>query len=250
MSVTKDAIRKETKKKVAIETKRVERKHQLKESSQKLEELSMKWENTKRELEEKEEELSFLQMQEQHQSNNEVLRCIIADQEAEISHLVQKVTRVEREVTQARDAQLSMAAKRVEELREERDQIKKDLENKKTVLYFLRLQLQEQSQKNSVKLRATIERKEAEIDLLRGHMIDIERDLIIAQEEHEELRQHLRQTTVELVEQSEQVRTLERTRADLERERSRVDTKLKIEIAKSEVSCVGLLFLYLVDVVS
>ena len=68
-------------------------------------------------------------------------------------------------------------------------------------------------------------------------MVEVERELKCAKEEHEQLCQCFKQTTVELVEQCEQVRGLERNRAELERERSQVDTKLKIEIAKSEVCC-------------
>ena len=70
LTETKDAIKKETKKRVAIETKRVETKHQLKQSSQQLKQLSKEREDTKRELEEKQEELDFLRMLEQQQSGN------------------------------------------------------------------------------------------------------------------------------------------------------------------------------------
>ena len=101
------------------------------------------------------------------------------------------------------------------------------------------LRQQEQSQKNNTRLKATIEHKEAEVDRLRGHMIGIVNNLSIARKEHEELCRNLRQTTAKLEVQSELVRELDRTRVDLESERNIVDTKLKIEIAKSEVCCVG-----------
>ena len=238
LTVTKDAIKKETKKKIAIETKRVETKHQLKQSSQQLKQLSKERENTKRELEEKQEELDFLRRQEEQQRGNDFLMSIIADKEVEISRLEQEATRVERELSQARDDHVSLATKHVEELSEEREKIKKDMDKKEMEHGFLRQQ--EQSQKNNTRLKATIERKEAEIHRLCSHMIGIVNDFSVVRKEHEELRQNLRQTTAKLAVQSELVRELDRTRVDLESERNIVDTKLKMEIAKSEVCCVGL----------
>ena len=231
--MTREAIKEKTKMKVAIEVKCGETKRQLKESSQKLEELKKENEDAKRELEEKEEELGFLRKQEQQQSVNEFLRSVITNKEAEISHLDQEATRVEQELSRARDDHLSMAAKHVKELCEERDRIKKDLDKKENEYHFLCLH--KQSENNNTKLRAAIERKETEINRLCYHMTANENDLSVAQEEHKELHQHFRQTTAELVEKYEQVRELERTRADLERERNRVDTKLMRVIAKSEV---------------
>ena len=234
--MTREAIKEGEKKKVTIEIKRAETKRQLKESSQKLKELNKEKEDTKRELEEEKDELFYLRKREQQQNGNEVLRSTITEKEAEISHLEQEATRVEWELSRARDGQLSMAAKCVKELSEETDRIKKDLDKKEHVLHFLR-QL-EQSEHYDAKFRATIERKETEIDRLCGHLTAVNNDLSVAQKEHGELQQHFQQTSEELVEKVEQVRELERTRSDLERERCQVDTKLMIVIANSEVGCI------------
>ena len=151
-------------------------------------------------------------MLEQQQSGNEFLMSIIADKEVEISRLEQEATRVERELSQARDDHVSLAAKHVEELSEERDKIKKDVDKKEMELGFL--QQQEQSQKDNTRLKATIERKEAEVDRLRSHMIGIVNDFSVARKEHEELRRNLRQTTTKLAVQSELVRKLDRTQIE------------------------------------
>ena len=240
MIETKEVIKKEKKNKVAIEVKRIETKHCLKESSLKLKELIKEKEDTQKKLEEKKVDLSFLLMRKEQQSGDEVLKSMITRKKVQISQLNQEVYRVERELTQARDAQLLMASKLVEELSEEIDQIRKDLDERETELSFL-LGLQKQSQMNNAELRATIERKQAEIDRLRGHMTDIKSDLSVAEKQHKELCQCLHETTTKLVEQSEQVRGLDKIRAGLERERNQVDTKLKIVIARSEVHCIWIL---------
>ena len=121
----------------------------------------------------------------------------------------------------------------MEELSEQRDQIKAEIEKKEKELEFFRRIAC--NQKNDEKLRAIIKRKEDEVSRLRCHMTEVEEDLSRTQEEHDKFRKQLKQTTVELVQNCEHVRGLEKSRAELEGERSRVDTKLKMEIAKSEV---------------
>ena len=133
---------------------------------------------------------------------------------------------MERELSQARDAQVAR-------MTEQRDQIKEDLEKKEKELHIFRLQAQ--SQKDNMKCQRIIQRKEAEVGRLRSHMNEVEGDLCQAKEEHVQFLEQLRRATAQLTEDCERVRVLEKSRAVLERERSRVDTKLKMEIAHSEV---------------
>ena len=133
---------------------------------------------------------------------------------------------MERELSQARDAQVAR-------MTEQRDQIRKDLNKKEKELHLFRLQAQ--SQKDTMKWQGIIERKEAEVDRLHSHMNEVEGDLCQAKGEHVQFLEQLRRATAQLTEKSERVRILEKSRAELERERSRVDTKLKMEIAHSEV---------------
>ena len=226
LTKTKEAIKIGRKKKAIIEKKRVDTKHQLKESSKKLKELIRERDDTKRELEEKEEELALLQLVGPQQVDAKTIQSAIADKKEEIQELEHEVMRVERELSQARDAQAT-------KMTEQRDQIKRDLDKKEKELHLFRMQAE--SQKNNTKWQAIIERKEAEVGQLRSHMTKVERDLSRAKEEHKKFREQLHHTTQELAENCEQVRGLEKSRAELERERSRVDTKLKIEIAESEV---------------
>ena len=227
LAKTKEAIKTERKKKAMTEKTRLDTKHQLKESSARLKELTRDRDDTKRELEEKEEELALLQLGGRQQIDDESIQSAIADKKEEIQELKHDVTRVERELSQARDAQVAR-------MTEQRDQVKKDLEKKEKELHLFRLQAQ--SQKGNMKWRGIIERKEAEVGRLRSHMNEVEGDLCRAKEEHVQFLDQLRRATAQLTENCEQVRLLEKSRAELERERSQVDTKLKMEIAKSEVS--------------
>ena len=133
---------------------------------------------------------------------------------------------MERKLSKARETQVAR-------MTEQRDQIKKDLEKKEKELYIFHLQAQ--SQKDSMKWRGIIERKEAEVGRLRSHFNEVEGDLCRAKEEHVQFLEQLRRSTAQLTEDCERVRLLEKSRAELERERSQVDTKLKMEIAHSEV---------------
>ena len=178
------------------------------------------------ELEEKEEELALLQLGGQQQIDDESIQSAIADKKEEIQDLKHEVTRVERELSQARDAQVAR-------MTEQRDQIKEDLEKKEKELHLFHLQAQ--SQKDNMKWQGIIERKEAEVGRLRSHMNEVKGDLCRAKEEHVQFLEQLRRATAQLTENCERVRLLEKSRAGLERERSQVDTKLKMEIAKSEV---------------
>ena len=191
-----------------------------------LKELTRDRDDTKSELEEKEEELTLLQLGGQQQIDNESIQSAIADKKEEIQELKHEVTRVEKELSQARDVQVAR-------MTDQRDQIKKDLKKKEKELHLFRMQAR--SQKDSMKWQGIIERKEAEVGRLCSHMIEVEGDLCQAKEEHAQFIEQLRQATVQLTENCERVRVLEKSRAELERERSRVDTKLKMEIAHSEV---------------
>ena len=212
------------------EKKRISTKQQLMECSQKLKELTRERDDTRRELEEKEEELAILQLGEQQQIDDE---SIISEKKEEIEELVCDVANIERQIIKARDTQEMTIAERMEELSEQRDQIKAEIEKKEKELEIFHRKAR--NQMNNEKLRAFIMRKEAEVGQLHSHMTEVEEDLSRTQEEHDKFRKQLKQTTVELVENCEQVRGLEKSCTELERERSRVDTKLKMEIAKSEV---------------
>ena len=200
------------------------------ECSEKLKVLTRERDKTKRELEEREEELAILQLGEQQQIDDE---SIISEKKEEIEELVCDVANIERQIMKARNTQEMTIAECMEELSEQRDQIKAEIEKKEKELEIFRRKAR--NQMNNEKLRAFIKRKEAEVGQLRCHMTEVEEDLSQTKEEHDTFRKQLKQMTVELVANSEHVRGLEKCRAELERERSRVDTKLKMEIAKSEV---------------
>ena len=230
LTKTKEDIKIGRKKKATTENKRISTKQQVTECSEKLKVLTRERDKTKRELEEKEEELAILQLGEQQQIDDE---SIISEKKEEIEELVCDVANVERQIMKARDTQEMTIAERMEELSEQRDQIKAEIEKKERELEIFRRKAR--NQMNNEKLRAFIKRKEAEVGQLRCHMTEVEEDLSQTKEEHDKFRKQLKQMTVELVENSEHVRGLEKSRAELERERSQVDTKLKMEIAKSEV---------------
>ena len=211
------------------EYRRITTKQQLMECSEKLKELTRERDDTRRELEEKEEELAILQ----HADNGEQEQIDDESIKEEIKKLERDVAIVERQVIKARDTQVMTITERMEELSEQRDQIKEEIEQKEKELEIFRRKAC--NQKNGENLRAFIKRKEAEVSRLCCHMTEVEEDLSRTQEEHDKFRKQLKQTTVELVKNYEHVRGLEKSRAELERERSRVDTKLKMEIAKSEV---------------
>ena len=233
LTKTTEDIKIGRKKKAVTENKRISKKLQLMECSEKLKELTRERDDTRRELEEKEEELAILQLAdngEQEQIDDE---SIISEKKEEIKKLEHDVAIVERQIINARDDQVVTIIERVEELSEQRDQIKAEIEKKEKELKIFRRKAC--NQMNDENLRAFIKRKEAEIGRLRCHMTEVEEDLSRTQEEHDKFRKQLKRTTVELVENCEHVRGLEKSRAELERERSLVDTKLKMEFAKSEV---------------
>ena len=237
LSKTKEAINTEKKRKATIERKRFDTKQQLMVSSEKLTELTRERDDTKRELEEKEEELALLQLGEQQRIDDERL---ISDTKQKIQELEQDVSRVERQLIEAKDAQVTTLTKHMEELSEERDQIKTEIEEKECDLEIFRKKAH-----NQPKFRAVIERKEAEVGRLRSHMTEVEEDLSRTMEQHDKFREQLKETTAELSENCERVRGLEKYQAELERERSRVDAKLKMEIAKSKVCfCTSLMSLF------
>ena len=128
---------------------------------------------------------------------------------------------------------LCESSKKTEKLRKERDETRKQLELKEKELHFLCQQ--ERHQRYNADLRVVIAEKETEIRLLKEKLSEVERDLISERVKNEELRERLQQTTADLAEQCERVRGLERSRAELERERRRVDTRIIIETARREV---------------
>ena len=107
------------------------------------------------------------------------------------------------------------------------------MELKEQELHFLCQQ--ERHQRDNADLRVVIAEKETEIRLLKEKLSEVERELISERGKNEELRERLQQTTADLAEQYERVRGLERSRAELERERRRVDTRIVIETARREV---------------
>ena len=117
LSETKEASNIERKKKATIERKRFDTKQQLMVSSEKLKELTRERDDTKRELEEKEEELALLQLGEQQQIDDERL---ISGTKQKKKELEQDVARVERQLIEAKDAQVTTLTKHMEELSEQR----------------------------------------------------------------------------------------------------------------------------------
>ena len=188
------------------EKKRFDTKQQLMECSEMLKELTKERDGTRRELEENKEELALLQLADNGEQEYE---SVVSEKKEEIKELERDVVIVERQIIKARDAQVMTITECVEELSEQRDQVKAEIEKKEKELEIFHRKAP--NQMNNEKFRAFIERKEAEVGQLRWHMTKVEEDLSRTQEEHE------------------------KSRAELERERSRVDTKLKMEIAKSEV---------------
>ena len=190
-------------------------KYQLKESSVRLKELTRVRDDTKRELEEKEEELALLQ----HVGHQQIDVEIIFSHKKIILELEQDVAGVETQLIQAKDALMTTMDKYIEEFSEERAQLKTDIEKREKELDIFRRAAH--NKKNDARLMALIERKEAEVSKLRSHMTEVEIDLSHSKEEREKF--------------CELVRGLEKSRAELERERSRVDTELKKEIAERVV---------------
>ena len=128
---------------------------------------------------------------------------------------------------------LCESSRKTRKLRKERDETRKQLELKEQELHFFRQQ--ERHQRDNADLRVVIAEKETEIRLLKEKLSEVERELISERGKNEELREQLQQTTADLAEQCERVRGLERSRAELERERRRVDTRIIIETARREV---------------
>ena len=159
---------------------------------------------------------------------------------------------------QAKD-KLCKSSRRTKKLRKERDETRKQLELKEQEVYFLhQLERQEDStklhiqaaiaekeaelrlllerhQRDKADLRVVIAEKEAEIRFLKEKLSEIEHELISERGKNEELGEQLQQTTADLAEQCERVRGLERYRAELERERMRVDTRIIIETTRRMV---------------
>ena len=129
---------------------------------------------------------------------------------------------------------LCESSRKTKKLRKERDETRKQLELKEQELHFLCQQ--ERHQRDNADLRVVIAEKETEIRLLKEKLSEVERELISERGKNEELRERLQQTTVDLAKQCERARGLERCRAELERERRRMDTKIIIETARREVA--------------
>ena len=208
LTKTKEAIRIERKRKAVFGMNK-------KKNSERLEQLTRERDETKRELEEREEELAVLLFEEQQKTDKESVQFAIANKKEEIQELEHEMTRVEEELSQARDALVTT-------MTEEKDQMKRLFEKKEWELHVLRLQTR--SQKNAAKLQAVIERKEAEVGRLSSHMTEVEKDLNCIMAEHNEYCGQL-QKTRELV-------GLKKSRAELEKERTQVDAILKRETAK------------------
>ena len=158
---------------------------------------------------------------------------------------------------------LCESSRKIKKLRKERDETRKQLELKEQELYFLhqlerrqedsaKLHIQtaiaekeaelrlllERHQRDNADLRVVIAEKEAEIRFLREELSEVERELISERDKNDKLRERLQKTTADLAEQCERVRGLERSRAELERERMRVDTRIIIETARREVGII------------
>lgn len=229
MSATRDAIKKGSKKRAHIGELRIKTKHCLEESSEKLKELTKERDEAERQLKQNQRELRYLQLQEQLQGNNDDLKSIIAIKMTEIEELRRAILKFEDELSQARDTQLT-SSNHVEDLSEERERVHRELKNKNIELHALRFQEQ-----NNAELRAIIEHKEAEIVQMRIHVADVESKLNQAKDEREKFQEQLQQMSQDLAKQSARLRELEKTQAGLERERSRVDARLKTESDRIEV---------------
>ena len=128
---------------------------------------------------------------------------------------------------------LCESSRKTKKLKKDRDETRKQLKLKEQELHFLRQQ--ERHQRDNADLRVVIAEKETEIRLLKEKLSEMEHELISERGRNEELRERLQQSTADLAEQCERVRGLERSRAELERERRRVDTRIIIETARREV---------------
>ena len=233
LMTTTETLKVEKKKKAVIRKQRVEVKRQLKESSEKLKKLGEEKDEAKSLLEEKEEELEFLRLQEEQSKNDDNLKATIENMAAEVQQWKENVSRIETQMREAKESEVAAASELVEKLSEEREEVKEELERKGTELHYLHLR--QQSQKNNARLRAVIERKEAEINKLRRHVSDVENELSQARKERGKLCEQLEKSTEELAKQSQHVRHLEQAQGQLQRERCHIDTKLKMEIARREV---------------
>ena len=130
---------------------------------------------------------------------------------------------------------LCESSRKTKKLRKERDETRKQLELKELELHFIHQQERYQKDKAQLQIRAVIAEKDAEIRFLKEKLAEVEHELISERGKNEELRERLQQTTADLAEQCERVRGLERSRAELERERRRVDTRIMLETARREV---------------
>ena len=128
---------------------------------------------------------------------------------------------------------LCESSRKTKKLKKDRDETRKQLKLKEQELHFLRQQ--ERHQRDNADLRVVIAEKETEIRLLKEKLSEMEHELISERGRNEELCERLQQSTADLAEQCERVRGLERSRAELERERRRVDTRIIIETARREV---------------
>ena len=131
--------------------------------------------------------------------------------------------------------QLCESSRKTKKLRKERDETRKQLELKEQELHFLRQEERHQRESAELQIQAVIREKEAEIRFLKEKLAQMERELSSEREKNDGLCERLQQSTAELAKQCERVRGLERSRAELERERRRVDTRMIFEIARREV---------------
>ena len=111
--------------------------------------LSTEKESKKKQLQWMKKEIEVLHRQEQRQSDSKLvaLKYIIAIKESKVRELQQEVSRIDKEMSQATETQLMVSSKHIEELNQEREQVRQELENEEMVLYVLRQR--EQDEKNN-----------------------------------------------------------------------------------------------------
>ena len=95
---TTESIQIESRERVSLGKRRLQEKDQLCESSRKTKKLRKEMDETRNKLELKEQELHFLRQQERHQRDNADLRVVIAEKEAEIKFLKEKLSELESEL--------------------------------------------------------------------------------------------------------------------------------------------------------
>ena len=134
--------------------------------------------------------------------------------------------------------QLCESSGKIKKLKRKRDEAARKLEFREKELEIFHLKqdtIKSSFTAKEANLLTVIAGKKMEIRDLTEKLTRVEHELRLEKVNIEELREQLRQTTAKLVEQYKRVRGLERSRAELERERSRVDTRILIEIARNKV---------------